>query len=140
MYIPTLLIVMLSWVSFWLNVNSVPGRVTLGVLSVLTISTTCSLIIDVCVLISSLFCGSLFELIIIILLFEFWMVMSMNIIMILNINRIQTAHVFVIMVHNAYYLILFSYVLQSGWLRCWTRSKNQSFVAAAIYLLYKRGL
>lgn len=44
------------------------------------------------------------------------MVMSMNIIMILNINRIQTAHVFVIVVHNAYYLIMLSYVLQSGWL------------------------
>lgn len=42
MYIPTLLIVTLSWVSFWLNVNSVPGRVTLGVLSVLTISTQSS--------------------------------------------------------------------------------------------------
>ncbi|KAK3100691.1 hypothetical protein FSP39_023858 [Pinctada imbricata] len=42
MYIPSLLIVMLSWVSFWLNVNSVPGRVSLGVLSVLTISTQSS--------------------------------------------------------------------------------------------------
>ncbi|XP_033743548.1 glycine receptor subunit alpha-2-like [Pecten maximus] len=42
MYIPSLLIVMLSWVSFWLNVNSVPGRVNLGVLSVLTISTQSS--------------------------------------------------------------------------------------------------
>jgi adenosine/AMP kinase len=42
--------------------------------------------------------------------------MSMNIIMILNINRIQTAHVFVIVVHNAYYLIMLPYVLQSGWL------------------------
>ena len=39
MYIPSLLIVMLSWLSFWLNVSSVPGRVSLGVLSVLTIST-----------------------------------------------------------------------------------------------------
>ncbi|XP_060600728.1 glycine receptor subunit alpha-3-like isoform X2 [Ruditapes philippinarum] len=39
MYVPSLLIVMLSWLSFWLNVNSIPGRVTLGVLSVLTIST-----------------------------------------------------------------------------------------------------
>ncbi|KAH3834107.1 glycine receptor subunit alpha-1-like [Dreissena polymorpha] len=39
MYMPSLLIVMLSWLSFWLNVNSIPGRVTLGVLSVLTIST-----------------------------------------------------------------------------------------------------
>ena len=42
MYIPSLLIVMLSWLSFWLNVNSVPGRVSLGVLSVLTISTQSS--------------------------------------------------------------------------------------------------
>lgn len=42
MYIPSLLIVMLSWISFWLNVNSVPARVTLGVLSVLTISTQSS--------------------------------------------------------------------------------------------------
>ena len=42
MYVPTLLIVMLSWVSFWLNVSSVPGRVNLGVLSVLTISTQSS--------------------------------------------------------------------------------------------------
>lgn len=42
MYIPTLLIVMLSWVSFWLNANSVPGRVTLGVMSVLTICTQSS--------------------------------------------------------------------------------------------------
>lgn len=33
---------MLSWVSFWLNVGSVPGRVSLGVLSVLTISTQSS--------------------------------------------------------------------------------------------------
>lgn len=39
MYVPSMLIVMLSWLSFWLNENSVPGRVTLGVLSVLTIST-----------------------------------------------------------------------------------------------------
>ncbi|KAL5012323.1 hypothetical protein ScPMuIL_010874 [Solemya velum] len=42
MYIPSFLIVMLSWVSFWLNVGSVPGRVSLGVLSVLTISTQSS--------------------------------------------------------------------------------------------------
>ncbi|XP_045204896.2 glycine receptor subunit alpha-2-like [Mercenaria mercenaria] len=42
MYVPSLLIVTLSWLSFWLNVNSIPGRVTLGVLSVLTISTQSS--------------------------------------------------------------------------------------------------
>lgn len=42
MYVPSMLIVMLSWLSFWLNANSIPGRVTLGVLSVLTISTQSS--------------------------------------------------------------------------------------------------
>lgn len=42
MYIPSLLIVLLSWVSFWLNVNSVPARISLGVLSVLTITTQSS--------------------------------------------------------------------------------------------------
>ncbi|KAL3880087.1 hypothetical protein ACJMK2_032356 [Sinanodonta woodiana] len=44
MYVPSMLIVMLSWVSFWLNANSVPGRVSLGVLSVLTISTQSSIV------------------------------------------------------------------------------------------------
>ncbi|ESO83382.1 hypothetical protein LOTGIDRAFT_53634, partial [Lottia gigantea] len=39
MYIPSVLIVMLSWISFWLTVNSVPGRISLGVLTVLTMTT-----------------------------------------------------------------------------------------------------
>lgn len=38
MYIPSMLIVMLSWISFWLNVNAVPGRISLGVLTVLTMT------------------------------------------------------------------------------------------------------
>ncbi|XP_059140106.1 glycine receptor subunit alpha-2-like [Physella acuta] len=42
MYIPSVLIVMLSWISFWLNVNSVPGRVSLGLLTVLTMTTQSS--------------------------------------------------------------------------------------------------
>ncbi|KAH9510034.1 Glycine receptor subunit alpha-2 [Bulinus truncatus] len=42
MYIPSMLIVMLSWISFWLNANSVPGRVSLGLLTVLTITTQSS--------------------------------------------------------------------------------------------------
>ncbi|KAI8798227.1 gamma-aminobutyric acid-grated chloride-ion channel/receptor, zeta subunit, partial [Biomphalaria glabrata] len=42
MYIPSMLIVMLSWISFWLNSNSVPGRVSLGLLTVLTMTTQSS--------------------------------------------------------------------------------------------------
>lgn len=42
MYIPSTLIVIVSWLSFWLNANSVPGRVSLGVLTVLTMTTQSS--------------------------------------------------------------------------------------------------
>ncbi|XP_052792417.1 glycine receptor subunit alpha-2-like isoform X2 [Mya arenaria] len=42
MYIPSFLVVMLSWISFWLNVNAVPGRISLGVLTVLTMTTQSS--------------------------------------------------------------------------------------------------
>ncbi|KAK3099763.1 hypothetical protein FSP39_009232 [Pinctada imbricata] len=38
MYIPSILVVMLSWISFWLNTNAVPGRISLGVLTVLTMT------------------------------------------------------------------------------------------------------
>ncbi|XP_064637325.1 glycine receptor subunit alpha-3-like [Lineus longissimus] len=38
-FVPSALIVMLSWVSFWINADAVPGRVTLGVSTVLTITT-----------------------------------------------------------------------------------------------------
>jgi len=38
-YVPTILIVVISWVSFWMDVDSVPGRTTLGVTTLLTVST-----------------------------------------------------------------------------------------------------
>ena len=38
-YIPTCLIVMMSWISFWIKPEAVPARVTLGVTSLLTLST-----------------------------------------------------------------------------------------------------
>ena len=38
-YVPSTLIVILSWVSFWLNVESSPARVSLGLLTVLTTTT-----------------------------------------------------------------------------------------------------
>lgn len=38
-YIPTCLIVIMSWISFWIKPEAVPARVTLGVTSLLTIST-----------------------------------------------------------------------------------------------------
>lgn len=36
-YLPTLLIVVVSWVSFWLDVDAIPSRVTLGVTTLLTV-------------------------------------------------------------------------------------------------------
>ncbi|KAL8605720.1 hypothetical protein ACOMHN_041127 [Nucella lapillus] len=38
-YIPSVLVVILSWVSFWLNVEAIPARISLGVLTVLTMTT-----------------------------------------------------------------------------------------------------
>ena len=38
-YIPSILIVILSWVSFWINVDAIPARVSLGLLTVLTMTT-----------------------------------------------------------------------------------------------------
>jgi len=38
-YIPSVLIVILSWVSFWINVEAVPARISLGVTTVLTMAT-----------------------------------------------------------------------------------------------------
>jgi len=35
-YVPSVLIVILSWVSFWINAESSPARVTIGLLTVLT--------------------------------------------------------------------------------------------------------
>ena len=34
-YVPSILIVILSWVSFWINVDASPARVSLGLLTVL---------------------------------------------------------------------------------------------------------
>lgn len=41
-YIPTILIVVISWVSFWMDVDSVAGRTTLGVTTLLTVSSKAS--------------------------------------------------------------------------------------------------
>lgn len=41
-YIPSFLIVCLSWVSFWLNIDAVPARISLGLLTVLTMTTQSS--------------------------------------------------------------------------------------------------
>lgn len=41
-YIPAMLIVIISWVSFWLHRNASPARVQLGVLTVLTMTTLMS--------------------------------------------------------------------------------------------------
>lgn len=41
-YVPSILIVILSWVNFWLDCTSVPARVSLSLLTVLTITTQSS--------------------------------------------------------------------------------------------------
>ncbi|ESO93833.1 hypothetical protein LOTGIDRAFT_182253, partial [Lottia gigantea] len=41
-YIPSMLIVILSWISFWIDVEAVPARISLGVLTVLTMTTQSS--------------------------------------------------------------------------------------------------
>ncbi|KAF2362963.1 Neurotransmitter-gated ion-channel [Trinorchestia longiramus] len=41
-YLPTILIVAISWVSFWMDIGSAPGRTTLGVTTLLTISSKSS--------------------------------------------------------------------------------------------------
>ena len=41
-YIPSSLIVVISWVSFWLNRGATPARVSLGVTTVLTMTTLMS--------------------------------------------------------------------------------------------------
>ncbi|KAL8617101.1 hypothetical protein ACOMHN_014271 [Nucella lapillus] len=38
-YIPSMLVVVLSWVSFWLDIDAVPARISLGLLTVLTMTT-----------------------------------------------------------------------------------------------------
>ena len=41
-YVPSTLIVVLSWVSFWLSPEAVPARVALGITTVLTMTTLIS--------------------------------------------------------------------------------------------------
>ncbi|ESO89503.1 hypothetical protein LOTGIDRAFT_125074, partial [Lottia gigantea] len=41
-YIPTILIVVLSWVSFWIDPHAIPARISVGLLTVLTITTQSS--------------------------------------------------------------------------------------------------
>ena len=38
-YVPSCLIVTLSWVSFWIDLEAIPARVSLGLLTVLTMTT-----------------------------------------------------------------------------------------------------
>ena len=39
-YTPTILLVILSWLSFWINKEAVPARITLGVTTVLAMATS----------------------------------------------------------------------------------------------------
>ncbi|KAK7098022.1 hypothetical protein V1264_004913 [Littorina saxatilis] len=41
-YLPTVLVVILSWVSFWIDGGAVPARITIGVMSILTMATQSS--------------------------------------------------------------------------------------------------
>ena len=41
-YVPCVLIVSLSWVSFWLDTHAIPARISVGLLTVLTITTQSS--------------------------------------------------------------------------------------------------
>ncbi|NWU74580.1 GBRP protein, partial [Onychorhynchus coronatus] len=38
-YVPSILLVVLSWVSFWISQSSVPARICIGVTTVLTMTT-----------------------------------------------------------------------------------------------------
>ena len=41
-FLPSLLVVLLSWVSFWIDLDAVPARISLGILTMLTITTQSS--------------------------------------------------------------------------------------------------
>ena len=42
-YLPSILIVAVSWVSFWMDIESVPGRISLGVITLLAVSSQAGL-------------------------------------------------------------------------------------------------
>ena len=42
LYVPSALIVILSWVSFWISADAIPARISLGVLTILTMTTQSS--------------------------------------------------------------------------------------------------
>lgn len=42
-YLPSILIVAVSWVSFWMDIDSVPGRISLGVITLLAVSSQAGL-------------------------------------------------------------------------------------------------
>ena len=41
-YVPSVMVVILSWLSFWIDTDAVPARISLGLLTVLTITTQTS--------------------------------------------------------------------------------------------------
>lgn len=41
-YLPSVLVVLLSWLSFWIDYESAPARISLGILTILTITTQSS--------------------------------------------------------------------------------------------------
>ena len=46
LYIPSVLIVILSWVAFWIDAGAVPARVTIGVITGLTTTSQASGILN----------------------------------------------------------------------------------------------
>ncbi len=41
-YMPSIIVIVISWVSFWINIEAVPARVSIGLLTVLTMTTQSS--------------------------------------------------------------------------------------------------
>ena len=44
-YVPSILSVMMSWVSFWIDSRAVPARTTIGLLTILTVTTQTTFIL-----------------------------------------------------------------------------------------------